>query len=309
MDIPPKLWFQLQRLRAWWHGTVQANEPLPAAAHRMCPNCRALVDRDSSVCPLCGVSLRHARAASSRPGRVMGLPIPSTATSVLVAANIALYGVSWYLTSTGAFQDLGGSSSGMLGNISTRVLVALGAKYGPLIYAGQWWRLVTACFLHAGLLHIGFNLWCLVDLGPEVESLFPVQKYIVMYLVTGVSGFLLSLWWSPFVPSMGASAPVLGLIGVLIGATYHHGSLGKQYRSQLWRWIIYIFVLGLFFAVDNAAHLGGLVTGLALGYFVPEGEPATRSSETLWSTLSTVSILIIVGSFVLMALQLNQPLR
>lgn len=239
----------------------------------------------------------------------MGLPIPSTATSVLVAANIALYGVSWYLTSTGAFQDLGGSSSGMLGNISTRVLVALGAKYGPLIYAGQWWRLVTACFLHAGLLHIGFNLWCLVDLGPEVESLFPVQKYIVMYLVTGVSGFLLSLWWSPFVPSMGASASVLGLIGVLIGATYHHGSLGKQYRSQLWRWIIYIFVLGLFFAVDNAAHLGGLVTGLALGYFVPEGEPATRSSETLWSTLSTVSILIIVGSFVLMALQLNQPLR
>ena len=308
MDLPPKLWFRLQQLKAWWQGTVEANEPLPASAHRMCPNCRALIDRGAASCPLCGMSLRRSRAETSRPGRVMGLPVPSTATSVLVAANVALYGLSWYLTSAGAFSPAGSSPSGMLGSISPGVLLALGGKYGPLIEnSHQWWRLITACFLHGGLLHIGFNLWCLVDLGPEVESLFPTQKYIFMYLVTGVCGFLLSLWWTPGL-SIGASAPILGLIGVLIGVTFHHGSLGRQYRSRLWRWLIYIFVIGMLpgTGVDNAAHVGGLLSGLALGYFIPEGDPQTRTTETLWSALSLVSILVMVGAFVLMALHLNQ---
>ncbi len=103
--------------------------------------------------------------------------------------------------------------------------------------------------------------------------------------------------------------PVVGHEAVdLIGASVHHGGLGKEYRSQLWRWVIYILIFGLlpFFAIDNAAHIGGLVSGLVLGYFVPEGEPTTRSSENLWNALAVLSVLIIAGSFVLMALQMNQ---
>jgi hypothetical protein len=78
--------------------------------------------------------------------------------------------------------------------------------------------------------------------------------------------------------------------------------------------VIYIFVLGLVggffgFGTDNAAHLGGLVTGLALGYVIPEGEPPTRAGENLWNALAVLSVLIIAGSFALMALQLNSPAR
>ena len=110
---------------------------------------------------------------------------------------------------------------------------------------------------------------------------------------------------------MGASGAVLGLIGVLIGASFHHGHLGKDYRRQLWRWVIYILIFGLlpFFAVDNAAHIGGLVAGFILGYLIPEGEPSTRNGENLWNALAVLSVVVIAGSFALMALQLNRFAR
>jgi len=270
----------------------------------MCQNCRALVERNASVCPFCGEKLRSPRARSSpgTAGRILGvIPIPSTATSAIVAVTIALYGISWYMTATsGSMQAMGG--------ISGEVLLRLGAK-SPYILYGQWWRLVTAIFLHAGLLHIGMNLWCLFDLGPEVESLFSTPKFIVFYLVTGVAGFVLSLWWRPFGMSVGASGAIMGLIGVLIGASFHHGHLGKEYRGQLWRWVIYIAIFGIFFNVDNAAHFGGLVTGALLGYLVPEGEEETRASQNLWNALAVLAVVIIAGSFALMALQLGQPSR
>lgn len=199
-------------------------------------------------------------------------------------------------------------SAPALGGISTGVLVRLGAKC-PLIFAGQWWRLVTAVFLHAGLIHIGFNLWCLFDVGPMVESLFSSSKYVVMYLVTGVFGYVISLWWMPMGISIGASGAIMGLIGILIGASFHHGALGKDMRRQLWHWVIYIAIFGLLpmFAVDNAAHFGGFISGLALGYLVPEGEPHTRADENLWSTLAAVAVVIIAGSFAIMALGLSRP--
>ena len=192
-----------------------------------------------------------------------------------------------------------------MGGIDGNVLMRLGAK-APHILAGQWWRLVTAMFLHAGLFHIGMNMWCLVDLGPQVESLFSTTKFTVFYLVTGVAGFILSAAWSPFGMSVGASGAIMGMIGILIGASFHHGHLGKEYRSQLWKWVIYIAIFGIFFNADNAAHFGGLASGLAFGYLVPEGEPVTRPSENLWNALAMVSVLVIAASFVLMALQLNK---
>jgi rhomboid protease GluP len=109
--------------------------------------------------------------------------------------------------------------------------------------------------------------------------------------------------------SVGASGAILGLIGILIGASFHHGYLGREYRRQLWRWVIYIAIFGLVFRVDNAAHFGGLGTGVLLGYLVPEGEAETRASQNLWNTLAVLSIVIIAGSFALMALQLAQPVR
>ncbi len=313
MELPPRLWFKLERLKSALRSVIGSKEQSYDAAHRMCPNCRALIDREASVCPFCGAAARRARArAGTTPGRILGvIPIPSTATSALIAVNLAMFGVTWYLSQTAASSDLG--PGGGLGEIRGDVLVRLGATSGAWVLAGQWWRLVTAMFLHAGLLHIGMNLWCLFDLGPTVESLFSTTKFIVLYLVTGVCGFLLSAWWS-LRSSVGASGAILGLIGILIGASFHHGHLGREYRSQLWRWVIYIFIFGLLSAffglgLDNAAHAGGFGTGLLLGYVVPEGEPETRASENLWNALAVLSVCIIAGSFALMALQLGQPGR
>jgi rhomboid protease GluP len=309
MELPPKLWFQLERLKKALRSSFGTSTEKYDTSHRMCSNCRALIERNTSVCPFCGEKLRSARARSSSavPGKILGvIPIPSTATSAVATVAIALYAISWYMTATSASAQLNGAPA--MGGISSSVLLRLGAK-SPYILVGQWWRLVTAIFLHAGLLHIGLNLWCLFDLGPEVESLFSAAKFLVFFLVTGVAGFLLSLWWSPFGLSVGASGAILGLIGVLIGASFHHGHLGKEYRGQLWRWVIYIAIFGLFFAVDNAAHFGGLAAGVLLGYLVPEGGAETRASENLWNTLAVLSIVVIAGSFALMALQLGQPLR
>jgi membrane associated rhomboid family serine protease len=287
-----------------------SKEPKPASAFKMCPNCRALIDRKAVVCPLCGAQARPARArgwSDSGVHRVAGIiPIPGTVTATLIIVNLALYGISWYLTAVAA-EAVAGSSPGF-GSIDGRVLVRLGAKFGPLmIYQHEWWRLVTAMFLHAGILHIGLNMWCLVDLGPMAESLFSTTKFIVIYLVTGVFGYVVSLWWSPGGISIGASGAILGLVGVLIGASFHHGTLGKDFRSQLWRWVLYIFIFGLFFSIDNAAHFGGLVSGLLLGYVIPQGEPETRLEELWWNGLAAVSVLIIAASFALMALQMNHP--
>ncbi len=235
------------------------------------------------------------------------IPAPSSATSILAGSLVLMYFAEWYLT-----QRAGGSGQSMglfsIGGIRSSVMLRLGGLFGPLVYAGQWWRLVTAIFLHAGLLHIGFNLWVLFDVAPEVEELFGTSKFIVSYLITGVVGYIASLWWIPMALAIGASGAIMGLIGMLIGATFHHGQMGKAYRSMLWRWVIYIFIFGLFFPVDNAAHFGGLAAGIVFGYLVPEGTPETRPSENLWNGLAVLSVLIIAGSLVLMAMQINSPL-
>ncbi len=307
--MSPRLWFRLQKLKASWLAAFGGKEQSYDSAHRMCPNCRALIERGASQCPLCGAPTKAPRSRpSSTPGRVLGvIPVPSTATSALVAANLALYAISWYLTQNLASAELNAAPA--MGGIYNSVLWKLGENYGPAVFGGEWWRLITAMFLHAGLFHIGMNLWCLFDLGPTVESLFCITKFVVLYLVTGVAGFLVSALGP--VPSVGASGAILGLIGILIGASFHHGRLGRDIRSQLWRWVIYILILAFvpFVGADTRAHIGGLISGLVLGYLVPEGEPTTRASENLWNTLALLSVLAIAGSFALMALQLNRPVR
>jgi rhomboid protease GluP len=156
-------------------------------------------------------------------------------------------------------------------NPTVEQLVAWGADYAPLSLGAQPWRLVTAVFLHAGLLHIGFNMWCLWSLGRLAERILGKATYLVLYLLCGIAGNVVSLWWHPNGVGVGASGAIFGVAGGLITALY----LGKlpipkqALRGTLQSLLIFAaFNLGFGQVVgkaDNSAHLGGFVTGLALG--------------------------------------------
>src|SRR5712692_749034 len=108
MEVPPRLRFKIERMKAALRSVMGGKEQHYDASHRMCRNCRALIDRDALNCPFCGAVTSRARPrAGTTPGRVLGvIPIPSTATSVLIAVNLAMFGVTWYLSQTAASGDL-----------------------------------------------------------------------------------------------------------------------------------------------------------------------------------------------------------
>jgi rhomboid protease GluP len=197
------------------------------------------------------------------------------------------------------FSGGGGLGGGFmnLGGIATQVNYRLGASL-PLAYnLGQPWRFVTAIFLHGGLMHIAFNMWVLMDIGPMVEELYGSAKYLFLYVATGVAGYLLSSSMGHL--SVGASGSLLGLIGVLLAATTGRKNMAAQaLRSALIRWLIYIGVLGIIFSgTDNYAHLGGVASGYLLGRLLPDRTPADVSERRVADILGWAAGIAIAVSF------------
>jgi rhomboid protease GluP len=177
--------------------------------------------------------------------------------------------------------------------------VDFGAKYGPGIREGEWWRLLTAGFLHGGLLHILMNSWVLFDLGTQTEENYGTSRYLVVYFVSTITGFYASYLWSPGGVSIGASAGIFGLIGAMIAlGVRDRSSYGTAVRSVYTRWAIYGLLMGLlpFFAVDNAAHMGGLAGGFAIAYLA--GTPRlTSPMERFWQMAAIVAVTLTAVSF------------
>jgi rhomboid protease GluP len=157
------------------------------------------------------------------------------------------------------------------GGTSTGNLLRWGADFGPRTLSGEWWRMLASTFLHGGFLHIGFNMLALWSLGPLVEKIVGRAAYLLAYLACGLGGSLLSLWWHPMIVSIGASGAIFGIAGVLMSVLYlKHLPIPKEYlKKNLWSvgaFIAYNLVFGaVAHGVDNAAHLGGLITGLLVG--------------------------------------------
>jgi rhomboid protease GluP len=194
------------------------------------------------------------------------------------------------------FSSKMGWGGGM--DMDGRVLFAFGAKYREAIIAGQWWRLITAGFLHGGLLHILMNSWVLFDLGTQVEQSFGTNRYVTIYLFSTVTGFLASFYWSAAL-SIGASAGIFGLIGAMIAmGVRDKSSYGSAVRSLYVRWAMYGLLMGLLpiFATDNAAHLGGIAGGFALAYVA--GTPGySRAVEQVWKFVMIAAVAITVVGF------------
>jgi rhomboid protease GluP len=190
-------------------------------------------------------------------------------------------------------------------NLDGYTLIYFGAMFSQLIHAGQWWRLVTAGFLHGGLLHILMNSWVLFDLGAQVEESYGAARMLTFYFVSSVCGFYLSSLIKPG-PSIGASAALCGLIGAMIAlGVKDRSGYGAAIRSVYIRWIVYIMLFSFLPGVDMAAHVGGLAGGFGLAYLAGEPRYASSGTEALWKVCAFCCILLTAASFLMMYLSFS----
>jgi rhomboid protease GluP len=262
---------------------------------RMCPHCRAFITTRDRVCPYCNESIGPRAIERRGGGAPLGGFIPHArfVTVMILVVNFGLY------AATTLYSMQHSQNASAVFDIDPRTLFLFGAKYRPAIALGQWWRLVTAGFLHGGILHILMNSWVLFDLGAQVEEVYGTYRLIVVYFLATVAGFWLSNWWSPSV-SVGASAGLFGLIGAMIAlGVLHRSALGNAIKGLYLRWAIYGLIFGMLpgLAIDNAAHLGGLAAGFGVAYVagLPRFEGA--KSELIWRLAAYACLAITVFCF------------
>ena len=190
-------------------------------------------------------------------------------------------------------------------------VLAWGADWGPLTLGGQPWRALTSTYVHGGIVHIALNMWCLWNLGMLAEPIFGRLAFFLMYTACGIAGSILSLFLNPTIVSVGASGAVFGVAGALIAALYL-GKLPVDRRAlrptlkSLVSFAGYNLIFGFVgnaagVGIDNGAHIGGLVMGLAigalLGQILVEPRPIRRRNEVL-VFVATAAVLI-AASFAL----------
>jgi membrane associated rhomboid family serine protease/Tfp pilus assembly protein PilF len=190
----------------------------------------------------------------------------------------------------------------IIDNPSGQDLVHWGANFGPLTLNGQWWRLLTYMFEHGSLIHIALNMWCLWNLGLMAESLYGSWTFGVIYILCGITGGLGSLWWHPTVPSVGASGAIFGIAGALISAfSLGEFSLPRDAIRGTLRSVVTFVGYNLVFGaalsgIDNAAHIGGLVGGLAVGALIAKAAPDGEDLGRRFGVLALALVLIVGGT-------------
>ncbi len=272
---------------------------------RMCPHCRAFITTSDRVCPYCNTEVGPRAIDARNPKDILGGFIPHAhfVTSIILLINFGLFAVTMVASMRA------GNSNALMG-IDGRTLAEFGAKwYEAIRDGGQWWRLVTAGFLHGGVFHILMNSWALFDLGAQVEEVYGWARMIVFYFVASVFGFFLSLLWSPSL-SVGASAGVFGLIGAMIalGVRNRNHPMGSAIRGLYVRWAIYGLLMGFLISnIDNAAHIGGLAGGFVTAYVASTPKLVQNWSEWFWRFAAYVCLGITAFSFFQMYLWLSRP--
>jgi len=267
----------------------------------MCPNCRAFITTHDKVCPYCNERVGPRAVEGRNPGAILGGFIPHArfVTMIILTINVGLF------LATVVFSQRNGQGGGLF-SVDGQTLFAFGAKYkAAILNYGQWWRLVTAGFLHGGLLHIGMNSWVLFDLGAQVEDVYGASRLIVIYFLATVAGFLLSTFWTTAL-SVGASAGIMGLIGAMIalGLRNRHTSAGAAIHGMYIRWAVYMLIFGLLpgLHIDNAAHIGGLAAGFGIAWLAGTPRLGASGMERLWQAGAAACVLLTAASFLMMYL-------
>ncbi len=238
--------------------------------HKFCLKCNALNDREARRCEKCGARLPS--ALGYKLFRLFGIVTPRGGAPTMVifmAVMIGLFGLS--IIAQGV--------SGIWGPDDETFLRFGGWWPLLLMFPLEYWRVLAFGLIHAGIIHIGFNLFALTQIGPIVENQVGRSRMLVLITACQITAAAGSFFWyalvrgRPEVPTLGASGWILGLIG--FGIAYFHtgGPAMRVYRDALIHWVAYILVFGFIISgVNNAAHIGGLAGGLLLG-LLPEPHP------------------------------------
>jgi membrane associated rhomboid family serine protease len=190
-------------------------------------------------------------------------------------------------------------------SVDPEVLRGFGAKQNTLIVEQhEYWRLITSIFIHIGFIHLLLNNYALWIIGQEIEQIYGSARFVTLYLLTGAVGSLASFVFNPQATSAGASGAIFGLFGVMATFAFkYRREIPKTLSGDIRRRVLPIIAINLVFGfsiriVDNAAHIGGLLAGVALALAVPYMRPNERITPLPWRALQSVCLLLILGSFV-----------
>ena len=189
------------------------------------------------------------------------------------------------------------------GSTNGPTLMAFGVKSNAEIASGQWWRFVTPIFLHIGLLHILFNSYALWVVGPQVEKLYGGARFVIFYVLTGVAGVAASYFYHPENQSAGASGAIFGLFGVLlVFGIRHRRDIPPFFKRAVGTGVLPVILINLVIgfsiaAIDNSAHIGGLLAGAALAALIPFQRPGENEKPFFTSIQISIMAMIAVSFF------------
>lgn len=207
---------------------------------------------------------------------------------ILIYVNLALFTL---MVLHGTILGLG---MGAILNPPVQLLQIWGAQVWPYtINYDQWWRCISYAYTHGGIIHLGFNMMVLYQIGPMLEEEIGWSRLFTIYTLCALTATLAGYFWHPMVTVVGASGSIFGLIGFSI--SYYHrmgGNIAHQRRNFMLQWAVMAFVFGLMVGADNAAHLGGALTGAAMGFMIPTTARNLRRTDKTFEVLGWTCALV-----------------
>ena len=242
----------------------------------LCPNCGLLISVSEEACPYCG--LRAPGAKWRRLPVFKLLSDPAGLVKAVIGVNIGMFVLSLLLDPRA--MALAFNPFGLLSPSDASLLVLGATGTIPIDSYHRWWTLVSAGYLHGGLLHIFFNMAAFRQLAGVMTREYGCSRMIVIFTVSGVFGFLVS-YLAGVSLTIGASAAVCGLVGaILFYGKSRGGTYGTALYKQVGMWVILMAVFGFMVpGINNWGHGGGIISGVLLGYLMGYSE---RKRETAW---------------------------
>jgi len=183
----------------------------------------------------------------------------------------------------------------------TTEIILWGGNIRTLVLQGEWWRLLTCCFIHIGLIHILLNMWALYNIGFFLERMIGSWRFTFAYIIAGLAGSLNSIIWHPATASAGASGAIFGMFGLFL-ALLTTNILEKGFRTAMLQsvlpMILFNLLIGTSAQIDNAGHIGGLISGMVSGYLYAWHYKKPKSKFINILSFALPSVLLLVSAVV-----------